>query len=271
MKMKTIIVEDEANILSETKRNLERMADIEVLGGFLSPLEALKFAHGHDIDLAILDIEMAGINGMDLAELLKKIYPAVQILFSTGYSQYAMKAYQLQAMAYLMKPYSYSELENAVHRCKALIEGLRFDKKERKIYVRTFGNFNVYVDGEALFFPYGKAKELFAFLVNARGGAVTMEQIVTSLWENRPYDNRATQLYRKAVSLMRSTFRNAGIENICFYYRSCLAGNTKMYSCDYEKFLDGSIEQRRTYNGNYMAEYSWAEDTNAVLSNMVDY
>ena len=77
MKMKTIIVEDEANILSETKRNLERMADIEVLGGFLSPLEALKFAHGHDIDLAILDIEMAGINGMDLAELLKKIYPAV--------------------------------------------------------------------------------------------------------------------------------------------------------------------------------------------------
>ena len=135
MKMKTIIVEDEANILSETKRNLERMADIEVLGGFLSPLEALKFAHGHDIDLAILDIEMAGINGMDLAELLKKIYPAVQILFSTGYSQYAMKAYQLQAMAYLMKPYSFSELENAVHRCKALIEGLRFDKKERKIYV----------------------------------------------------------------------------------------------------------------------------------------
>lgn len=98
-----------------------------------------------------------------------------------------------------------------------------------------------------------------------------MEQIVTSLWENRPYDNRAKQLYRKAVSLMRSTFRNAGIENICFYYRSCLAGNTKMYSCDYEKFLDGSIEQRRTYNGNYMAEYSWAEDTNAVLSNMVDY
>ncbi len=50
---------------------------------------------------------MAGINGMDLAELLKKIYPAVQILFSTGYSQYAMKAYQLQAMAYLMKPYSF--------------------------------------------------------------------------------------------------------------------------------------------------------------------
>lgn len=271
MNMKTIIVEDEINILSETKRNLERIAGIEVVGEFTSPLEALKFAHGNELDLAILDIEMAGISGMDLAELLKETHPSVQILFSTGYSEYAVKAYKLEAMGYLMKPYSFSELENAVYRCKALIEGLRSDKKESQIYVRTFGNFNVYLNGEALFFAHGKAKELFAFLVNARGGTVTMESIITSLWENRPYDNRTKQLYRKAVSLMRKTFRNAGIEDICFYYRSCLASNINMYLCDYEDFLKGSLEQRQAYMGNYMAEYSWAEDTNAAMSNMVGF
>ncbi|MCC8025755.1 MAG: response regulator [Clostridium sp.] len=271
MKIKVIIVEDEINILMEIQRNLKRMADVEVVGEFLSPLDALKFIHSNEIDLAILDIEMAGLKGMELAKIIKEIYPAAQILFSTGYSQYAMEAYQLQAMGYLMKPYSYSELESAVLRCRALIKGLRSDNKESQVYVRTFGNFNVYLNGEALFFAHGKAKELFAFLVNARGGTVTMEQIITSLWENRPYDNRAKQLYRKAVSLMRATFRNAGIEEICFFYRSCLASNRKMYSCDYEEFLEGSAEQRRAYIGNYMAEYSWAEDTNAILSNIVNY
>lgn len=265
MSIKTIIVGDEANILLETKRSLEGLADMEVVGEFISSLEALKFSHRNKIELAILDVEIAGISGMDMAELLRKIQPEIKILFSNGYSRYAMKAFHLQEIA---------DFEKSACRCESFLSGQDFDKKELQIkelqiYIRTFGNFNIYINGKALFFAYGKAKELFAFLVNERGGTVTMEQIITALWEDRPYDNRVKQLYRKAVSLMRTTFRNAGIENICFYYRGCLASNPKIYTCDYEEFLQGSSDRRKAYIGNYMAEYSWAEDTNAVLSNVV--
>ena len=269
--MTVIAVDDEVNILEDIKRNLLRVEGVRCLGTFTSSLEALKFAHRNEIDLAILDVEMPGLNGIELAAMLKDILPKIQIIFITGYDSYALAAYRLHAMDYLTKPFSTQEFSQAVNRVGLMVDKLgNSDRTDgHKVVVRTFGKFDVYVDGIPLFFKYSKSKELFAYLVNARGGDVSMEQVISALWEDRVYDSRVKQLYRKAVSTMRATFREAGCDDICLYYRSYLAANIKMYECDYYQFMDGNEDKRKAYLDNYMMEYSWAEETNAMLGNIL--
>jgi len=269
--MKVVVVDDEINILEDIKRNLTRMGADECVNAFTSSLEALKFVYKNKVDLAILDIEMPGPNGIDLATMLRDIWPQIQFIFVTGYDEYALAAYRLHAMEYITKSFSYSDFSRAVNRVGLLVDQMNGNtaKKERKIMVRTFGKFDVYVGDMPLFFKYSKSKELFAYLVNARGGDVSMEQVISMLWEDRAYDSKVKQLYRKAVSVMRSTFREAGCEQICSYYRSYLAANIGTFECDYYQFMEGNGEIRKTYLDNYMPEYSWAEETNAMLQNML--
>lgn len=268
--IRTMIVDDERNILEDTARSLEKLSYIEIAGMFTSPVEAVKFANEHPIDAAILDVEMPGMDGISLAALVRAVRPEVQIIFATGYDRYALQAYGIHAIGYLMKPFSFQDLSLSLEQVRIMLQGIRKQNQDTGVEVRTFGKFDIYLDGQALSFPYSKAKEVFAFLVDARGGEVSMEQVITCLWEDRVYDNRVKQLYRKAVSVMRNIFREAGCEEICIYNRSRLAVNTKALTCDYYRFLAGDQESRKTYLGNYMPEYSWAEETNAMLDSLLD-
>lgn len=270
--MIAIVVDDEVNILEDIKRNLLRIEGVECYGAFLSSLEALKFVHKNTVDLAILDIEMPGLNGIELASMMKDVQPDIQFIFITGYDDYALAAYRLHALDYITKPFSFCEFSQAVTRVGLMIDklGEKARNSVGRIEVRTFGKFDVYVDGIPLFFKYSKAKELFAYLVNARGGDVSMEQVISALWEERVYDSKVKQLYRKAVSVMRATFRDAGCQDICFYYRSYLAANNTKFQCDYYQFVEGNKDKGKSFIDNYMPEYSWAEETNAMLSNMIN-
>ena len=270
--MVVIVVDDEINILADIKRNLLELEGIECRGAFLSSLDALKFVHKNTVDLAVLDVEMPGMNGIELASMMKDVQPDIQFIFITGHEDYALAAYRLHAMEYITKPFSFSEFSRAVNRVGIMIDKLgdRTGGVSGRIQVQTFGKFDVYVDGRPLFFKYSKAKELFAYLVNARGGAVSMEEVISALWEERVYDSKVKQLYRKAVSVMRSTFREADCQDICCYYRSYLAVNNKKFQCDYYQFIDGNREKGKSFHDNYMLEYSWAEETNAMLGNMMD-
>ena len=76
-----IAVDDEINILNDMKRILGRIPGTQVEGGFTSSLEALKFVNKKPIDVAVLDIDMPELNGIELAGMLRNIYPEVQIIF----------------------------------------------------------------------------------------------------------------------------------------------------------------------------------------------
>lgn len=269
MSMTMIAVDDEINILEDMKRTLERIDGIELASTFTSSLDALRYIHKNQVDAAVLDINMPDLTGIELAEMMKDILPDIQIIFVTGYDEYALSAYHLNALSYLMKPFTYDEVLGAVERVKHLLNGMRGQKEECGVEIRCFGKFDIIVEGSPLFFKYSKAKELFALLVDARGGMVSMEQSITQLWENRAYDQQVKQLYRKAASIMRATLREAGCEDICYYYRSHLALNMKQISCDYFDFMKGDVYARKKFMDNYMTEYSWAEETNATLRNIL--
>lgn len=114
--MKAIIVDDEF-MLAEYLRELVRQhcAEITDVAVFTNSVEALKHLNTHSADIVFLDIEMPGLSGLDLVEVLETTnMPAV--IFTTAYSQYAVKAFDLAASHYLLKPIDPAKLQEAVAR-----------------------------------------------------------------------------------------------------------------------------------------------------------
>ncbi|WP_277115151.1 LytTR family DNA-binding domain-containing protein [Chryseobacterium sp.] len=111
--MNCIIVDDEPLARSEMRSLVTEISKIEILGEFSNALSALEFLKDNDIDLIFLDIEMPLVTGLEFAEMLPK---KSLIIFTTAYSQYALKSYEPEAVDYLLKPIDPQRLEKAIEK-----------------------------------------------------------------------------------------------------------------------------------------------------------
>ena len=112
--MRVICVDDATVILQHTLKLLEEMPQIDEVKGFTNPLEALDFVKENPVDLALLDIEMPEMNGIQLAGKIKEVRPGVAIIFLTAYSQYAVDAFAVRAAGYLLKPVTAEALKKDI-------------------------------------------------------------------------------------------------------------------------------------------------------------
>lgn len=92
---------------------------MSVQGQFSNPIEALNFIKSNPVQLVFLDINMPDLNGMNLSKLLPT---STRIIFTTAYDHYALESYKVDAIDYLLKPFSFEEFLVAVHKAKDLIE-----------------------------------------------------------------------------------------------------------------------------------------------------
>ena len=138
----------------------------------------------------------------------------------------------------------------------------------KKVVVRTFGDFDIFVDGKLLEFKNQKAKELFAICIDSCGGEVTMKKAIEKLWEGRNYDDKVKRLYRKAVIYLNSIFKLYGVDYIFTSNRGKCHVNRKELICDYYEVLDGKNIEETLFDGRYMTNYSWSEETCGKLCQM---
>jgi two-component system LytT family response regulator len=101
MKIKTVIVDDERLARQELKTLLERHSELEIIAEFGDPEEALKEIPNLQADLLFLDIQMPGKTGFELLEELDK---PPHVIFVTAYDEFAIKAFEVNAMDYILKP-----------------------------------------------------------------------------------------------------------------------------------------------------------------------
>ncbi|GAA4154783.1 LytTR family DNA-binding domain-containing protein [Chryseobacterium ginsenosidimutans] len=121
--MNCIIVDDEPLARAEMQSLIKEVSQIEILGSFSNVPAAIEFLKTKEIDLIFLDIEMPVISGLEFAETLPK---DTLIIFTTAYSQYALKSYELDAVDYLLKPIEKQRLEKAISKAvlyKDLLSG----------------------------------------------------------------------------------------------------------------------------------------------------
>lgn len=118
---KAIIVDDEPHARRYLSDLLAADEEINELGQFGNGKEALAFLAKNPVDIVFLDIEMPNVNGLQVAQKLAKMDQA-EIVFTTAYNQYAITAFEAQALDYLLKPFDEKRLAKALQRAKQQVD-----------------------------------------------------------------------------------------------------------------------------------------------------
>lgn len=139
-------------------------------------------------------------------------------------------------------------------------------KQAHKVSMRTFGFFDVFVDGEPIAFSNEKAKEMLAVLVDRRGGFVDNSYMISCLWEEEAISKTVQNRCRQTAFRLHQILERYGvadiIESVNGKRRVCL----QKVNCDYFDFLSQDRQSRPPYPGGYLLNYSWAETTAAFLA-----
>ena len=144
-----------------------------------------------------------------------------------------------------------------------------FDINMDKVYVKTFGGFDLYYRGELIYFSSSKAKELLAVLVDWRGKAVTLSHLASILSEGERDEAAAKQAVHLAWHRLKQTLKKYGIEKIVIKGRGTYAINKEQIVCDSYDMVRQVEGASNYFAGEYMPEYSWVEVTLSSL--MRDY
>ena len=261
--MYVLAVDDERIMLKELTIELGQVFPNADIQGFQDPLEAEQWASelaraGKSLSYAFLDIRMRGMNGIELARRLKHLHPGTVLIFCTAYTEYAFDAVGMYAKGYLMKPIS---AENIVRTLDEMVYDWRKSRevRENHFWVKTFGNFEVFANGQPLVFEREKAKEMLAFLIDRAGASVTTEQLAVVLWEDRPYDKTLKNYVSTVLGSLRRTLQKVGKEDILIKTRNHLSVNPEKIKCDAYDYEKGVVSAVNAFRGEYMVNYSWAE------------
>ena len=174
-----------------------------------------------------------------------------------------------------MLPYAWGELKNEYLKDKKAKGALKPCLRERKadapaqgtdqlVEVRTFGGFDVMVNGEFVAFGRAKSKELLAYLIERNGKSVSRQEAGSVLWEGKFFDRARQKQLDVVIRSLASTLCEYGISDIIEVHKEMRVVPTR-FTCDLYRYLDGEDAAINEYCGEYMSTYSWATPTEAYL------
>lgn len=274
--IKAIIVDDEPPSLDKLEKLLNNSVLAEVEGKFTGPFAALEFLKENRTDIIFLDIEMPDMNGIELATRILDLQGNIDVVFVTAYNQYAVEAFRLNALDYLMKPVSADRLKETLYR----IMERKISAPCGELSVRCFGRFGVSVGREEVRFRTEKAEELFAYLIDNRGRLVSRNKIMDSLWTDFEGD-RAITHFNTTLHYVKKALLLYNVQLSVQYDRGTYRLDTDGISCDYLTFclaaekhetvtqenLHRFEEVAELYAGEYLLgwEYDWAAAKRVIL------
>jgi two-component SAPR family response regulator len=252
--MKTILVDDMVLDMQLLELKCADMPEFEIVGKFTDPMEAEAYAQKHDVDFAMLDIDMPGMNGIELAMRLRALRRDIIIVFVTAHPRFAVEAFRIKADYMIFKPFDREDVLDVLERAKLLQS-----RQKKRVYFHTFGSFEMLVDGEPVRFLSAKAKELMALLVYYEGRNVGIHEMIEYLYEgseNKSADNTG---YRRTIKELADTLRAHGIEEIFVRERGSCRIRRELVASDYYDFWAGNSEAVARFDGCFLSDYSWAE------------
>ncbi|MED1205731.1 LytR/AlgR family response regulator transcription factor [Heyndrickxia acidicola] len=156
--LSVVIVDDDDSSRYLLKNFISYFADYEYAGEASSGLEFIDLVLDIKPDIALVDIQMSGLSGMEAVRECLKSQPTLQVIFTTGYEEFAVEAFNIAAADYLIKPIQRHKLLSALEKGKNSLEGLRNKKRGqssrdqyRKLSVRSY-NTHLYLLFEDILF-----------------------------------------------------------------------------------------------------------------------
>lgn len=267
--MRTILVDDEPVILEEIRAILEEDRNVEIVGSYTEPLAAVEEISVTKPDWAFLDIEMAGMSGIELAEELLTINPDIGVLFITAYNHYATEAFAVNAIDYILKPVRPERLKKAVDK---LLRNPAVKPEQRDVCcrIRSMGSFEVIGGNASVKWNRSKTKELLAYLLQNEGRWIAKYKLCEELWpEHEP--GKVLAHLQTSVWALRKSLKEAGCSQIKIEFAGDryilrlsdidVRWDLREFERQYEIFEEsGSLEAARKGTQSYGGEYLEGED-----------
>lgn len=258
--MVIVAADDEKLALECMMSAIKKAAPDGEVHGFRRAEDTLAFVKDNSCDIAFLDVEMRGTNGVELARRIKLENPKVNIIFTTGYSDFMGDAFQLHASGYVMKPVTPEKILAEMKDLRHQVE----PETKKRVRIQTFGNFEVFVDDHPIKFQYNRTRELLAYLVDRNGSLCGNAEIIDVLWDEEGMADHNS--YLKAIKAdLLSVFEKMECEDVLVRQRGKIGIRPEMIDCDYFDWLAGKASAINAYRGEYMMQYSWSEFTHGSL------
>ncbi|MCR8659834.1 response regulator [Paenibacillus endoradicis] len=207
---RVIIVEDERPILDLHTRLLETYGPFQIMGRFESPFEALQEIPKLKLDALLLDIEMPRMTGLQLAQQLVESGIDLPVIFSTAHQQYAIEAFRVQALDYILKPMTPNTVRQLDSRLQKYY-GLKPQiTNNNQLHVQLYGQAYVRKGEHLVKWPTRITEELFYYFLLHEGKLCQKWRIIDDLWTNAE-DKRALSNLYNTIYRMRQLFMELDI------------------------------------------------------------
>ncbi|MFD2629964.1 response regulator [Oceanobacillus kapialis] len=279
MMMKAVLVDDEPLALGFLKRQLEKVSSIQVLETFTYFDSSSNISVIKETDIVFMDIEMPERNGFQLAEQLLELNPGLEIIFVTAFNQYAVQAFEVHALDYILKPVQTERLKKTVKRAEERINAKQeaISEKPTKLCINVSGELMFHLtnkDPEIVTWRTLRARELFLYLLHNRDRSINKDVLTELLWAEVDQEKAYAQLYTTIYHIRKtlSNYRDyLTLKSVQGGYKLILS-NTIIDLYVWEKklknlsTLEGQTipiaeELMAIYKGGYLQEYGyvWAE------------
>lgn len=199
--MNVVCIDDERLALEFLEKQLEEVDGVAVQATFTDPINGLDYILQEDIDIAFLDIQMPNVNGIQLAEKILEEKPYVVIIFVTAYNEFAVEAFQLNALDYIVKPTTNDRLNTTLKRAKKEVDFYAKEKqlqKEHYLHIKLTP-FLAFEDENNEYKPLQwrtrKAEELFVYLLQNNNVLIEKSSLIDLLWGEYDIEKSYALLY----------------------------------------------------------------------------
>lgn len=284
MPIKSIVIDDEPFKHKNIGSTLKNIPKLDILSEFTSPYEGLVEVLDTLPDVVFLETEMKELNGIELANIIKLKKPEIQIVYITKNESYALDAYKIGVLDYLLKPVKTARLNITLAR---LNKHTSISIKDYKKTIGTFGELHFKDTDNSIItnvrWRTRKTEELFAYLLHNQNRSVQTEFLVEMLWPHVDFEKGMTLLYSAIYQIRKK------MKKINFDIKIVNKNNSYMLKLNdvHLDILDWELEMDilptlskdtlhehlqiiKMYKGDYLGKnyYTWAEERKNILNHI---
>jgi two-component SAPR family response regulator len=274
--MKIILIDDEPAMHLIMRTMLGKFPGIEVAGTFTNTASAAAFLdENRDIGLALVDISMPGGGGLEFAAAAAEQFGAMQVVFVTSHKEFALEAYELSVLDYLVKPVSQERLQRTVDRALSALSTQRPESRTTavKLSITALGDMSVSTGAGRVKWISRKCAELFAYLLIHQGKRIPRSRLIGEIFAGMRQDNAENYL-NTTVYQLRKSLEPLGVRDLIRSENDGYALELQGAVIDYLEFarqveelgpivsgnVDKALAVERLYTGDLFGDkaYVWA-------------
>ncbi|MBD2844106.1 response regulator [Paenibacillus sp. IB182496] len=217
--MRVVVIDDEPLALEYLEKRLLEQGGIAIVGKYTDPFSGRDAVARGGVDAVFLDIHLPEVNGMELAEQLLAEQPALNIVFVSAHDDFAVQAFELDALDYVVKPVGAQRLAKTLERIRFRLEQTQVHEQERAderlqgeegLQVQLLGQMRIAERSGALAavqWRTARAREMFLYLLQHRGQLIRKSEFIELLWPDYDLGKVYAQLYTTVYHIRKTLER----------------------------------------------------------------